>query len=414
MVRPQGRQHAFCRRGVVGVVKHHRKGRGAGNHLAPAPYHRASQPGLHSRHRHAQHVRRRKGCQCVLYAERPGHRHGEIRHPPAGQPHGEIGSQRICRAPRRKPRQGQPIRRRSDAIPYHPAAVAFQNGGCFPVVGVRHAYLAAAEQHAFPGAVLGIAGMLAGTDVVRRQIGKHTYVKCNAAYPVHLQPQAGNFHHTSVAAVVGHVAQNMLQIAAFGGGVTQCVPLPRPHCAVGANASHPPPSCRQHRCQQVGSGRLALGARDADHRHPPRGITIQPRCHQRQHPASLTRLRLHQRRAAGPGKFKIGKRVLKHQHRRPGRRGRVGKASAVGVLPRQADEYAPGRHRAGVTANGVHLDVAAALYKGAVQIFQQAAKHHRASLAFPPYYAQFCRCNPGLQVCQARLLDFLHPACYNG
>ena len=98
---------------------------------------------------------------------------------------------------------------------------------------------------------------------------------------------------------------------------------------------------------------------------------------------------------------------------RPGRRGRVGKASAVGVLPRQADEYAPGRHRAGVTANGVHLDVAAALHKGAVQIFQQAAKHHRASLAFPPYYAQFCRYNPGLQVCQARLLDFLHPACYN-
>ena len=45
---------------------------------------------------------------------------------------------------------------------------------------------------------------------------------------------------------------------------------------------------------------------------------------------------------------------------------------------------------------------------------QQAAKHHRASLAFPPYYAQFCCCNPGLQVCQARLLDFLHPACYNG
>ena len=282
------------------------------------------------------------------------------------------------------------------------------------VIIVENSHAAAAEQRPLPEQILRKIRVFVGADVVGRQVREHPHRKFDLRHAVKFQPEARNLHDAGVAAVVGHVAQNMLQIAAFGGGVTQCVPLSRPHRAVGANAPHPPPSCRQHRCQQVGGGRLALGARDADHRHPPRGIPIQPRCHQRQRPASLARLRLHQRRAAGPGKFKIGKCVLKHQHRRPGRRGRVGKASAVGVLPRQADEYAPGRHRAGVTANGVHLDVAAALHKGAVQIFQQAAKHHRASLAFPPYYAQFCCCNPGLQVCQARLLDFLHRACYNG
>ena len=117
-----------------GRSQHHRKGRGAETTslLRTAP---RSWPA--SRHRRPARpppqglpVR-----PCTLNA--PGIGTVKIRHPPAGQPHGEVGSQRVRLAPRRKPRQGQPIRQqRCHTVP-PTAAVAFQNSGRFPVVGVH-------------------------------------------------------------------------------------------------------------------------------------------------------------------------------------------------------------------------------------------------------------------------------------
>ena len=57
--------------------------------------------------------------------------------------------------------------------------------------------------------------------------------------------------------------------------------------------------------------------------------------------------------------------------------------AAISVLPRQANKHAPGRHSAGVTADGLHRKVGAAPHKGTIQRLQKMAKHHRASLAFP-------------------------------
>ena len=164
-----------------------------------------------------------------------------------------------------------------DAVGYHLAGASGRDFPHIGVIAVENSYAALPEEGAFPVEIFRKIGVLAGADVVGGEIGEHPGIKCYPGCAVGLQPEAGHLHDAGVAAVIGHPAQQRLQVTALGRGVVQIVAVPRPTGTVCADQP-PPPSVRlQDGRQQVGGGRLALGAGNAHQRHPPAGVAVQPR-----------------------------------------------------------------------------------------------------------------------------------------
>ena len=152
----------------MGVVQHHGVGRVQGQHLTPPAHGGGLQPGSGSPGGQMQHIRHTQRRQGIVHAETPGQVYGifaggAVRR---GGVKGYAQGVRLAQQPKR--RQGAPICLVGDAVPHHLAAVVCQNFLAVGVVGVHDASRAAAEQHAFPRAVLGKAGVFLGRNMVGR------------------------------------------------------------------------------------------------------------------------------------------------------------------------------------------------------------------------------------------------------
>ena len=243
-----------------------------GHQLHPALDDGAAQPVVDGFVRHAQLLGGGDGGQRVVNAEQPRHVHLHVHLVLAGHmeshPQHPLAAQQPVILPGAVVGVGV-----VDAVAHQPAGVALQQGGGVLVVGVHHAHLAPAEQLAFPAAVLLKALVFTGANVVGVQVGEHAHLVADARHPVHHQPLAGHLHHAGVAARVGQLAQNALQVVAFGGGVVQVIVVVGIVDAVCADHAHLVAAGLQHRLDHVGGGGLALGAGHADHGHLPGGVT---------------------------------------------------------------------------------------------------------------------------------------------
>jgi len=217
--------------------------------------------------------------------------------------------------------------------------------------------------------------MLAGADVVGGEIGEHPGIKCYPGCAVGFHAEAGHLHDAGVAAVIGHPAQQRLQVTALGRGVVQIVAVPRPAGTVCANQPHLPSVRLQDGRQQVGGGRLALGAGDAHQRHPPAGVAVQPRRKHGHHAARVVCLQ----NGAAVGQIAPGIARSAQHGRRPGCGGLCGVDAAVSAAAGQTDKKRPRLRTAGVAADAGDLGQGIPPQKPAAGIPDKAAQIHSAS-----------------------------------
>ena len=181
------------------------------------------------------------------------------------------------------------------------------------------------------------AGMFAGADVVRVQVGEHAHFIMDARHAVHHEALTGHFHQRRIAAGVQKLPESLLQLVALRGGVGRLLMVAEEVDAVGADHAHFAACGFQHALYHVGGGGLALGTGDTDHGHPAGGVAEQVAAHECQRIAAA--LHLQHGSTGDGGKVDV---VLDHQ-RRHGRRATHWAASvAVPLGTHDADESRPG------------------------------------------------------------------------
>ena len=216
--------------------------------------------------------------------------------------------------------------------------------------------------------------MLTGADVVGVQVGEHTDLVPHTRHAVHHNALAGNFHDTAVTPGVGQLAQDTLQVVAFGGGVVQVVVMVGVVDAVGANHAHPVPGGFQHCLDHVGGGSLALGAGHADHGHLPGGVAEIGR---RQHGHGVTGVVGFQDGHLGHGGDHLGGQIVLDDQRRRALGHHVGrKLMAVALGAHNADKKAAGGHFARVIVNVGYLGIQTALHQRVGKVLDQLFQKH--------------------------------------
>ena len=249
--------------------------------------------------------------------------------------------------------------------------MAFQQSLGVLVVDVHDADVAPLEQLALPAAVLLKGLVLAGADVVRRKVGEDADVVVDARHAVHHQALTGHFHQRHITACIHELAEGLLQLVAFGGGVCGLLMAAHEIDAVGADHAHLFAGGFQHALDHVGGGGLALGAGDADHGHLPGRVAEEIAAHQRHGIAAV--LHLHN------GHVRHGRQVDvmlddQYAHAFGGAVGREVVAVTLGA--HDADEgHALGCLAAVVDDIG-HFGLQTALHKGKGDAFHQLFQFH--------------------------------------
>ena len=166
------------------------------------------------------------------------------------------------------------------------AGAAFEHERRPIVVQVDNGPLAHGEQLCLGGGVF--AHRLVKIEVVLRQVGKHPHREAYPRHAVQHERMAGHLHHHVRAAGVRHLPEELLQLVALGRGALGVDELRADHVAVGADEAHfGVARDLQQQLQQIGRGRLAVGAGDADDRHLRGRVAEEVAGHQRQRLAAV-------------------------------------------------------------------------------------------------------------------------------
>ena len=156
-----------------------------GHRLHPALHHGGGQPPAYRVLACAQHPRCSQGSQGVLHAERPGHPHG-VPH----TVHREGRTQPTALPCQSKIAIGPHIGPGDRAVGYDAAGNAVHDFPHPGVVDVENSRAALLKQRSFPVQILGKIRVLAGADVVGRQVREHAHIKLYPRRAVKLHPQA--------------------------------------------------------------------------------------------------------------------------------------------------------------------------------------------------------------------------------
>ena len=370
VVLPQGFNQAFGGGFVVGIVDQDGELVADGHQLHTAFDERLFQSLMDGGIRKAQHLAHADGGQGVVNTEQPRHAHLYVQRVAVRLGQGELNAQHLLVAQQAVLLAGTVIHLGGmDAIGNQLAGVAFQQCFGVGVIGVYHADIAALEQLAFPAAVFLKAGMFAGADVVRVQVGEHAHFIMDARHAVHHNALAGNFHHAGIAPGIRQLAQDLLQLIALGGGVVQVIVVAGVIHAVGADHADLVTCGFQHSLDHVGGGGFALGAGHANHRHFQRGtakIGGGKQCH-----GVTGALELDHGHIRQSGQHLGGQIVLDGQHGGAFGGNVRGVIMAVPLGADDADKQTARRYLAGIIVNVSHFGIQAALNKCIVQIFQQ-------------------------------------------
>jgi hypothetical protein len=287
LVGPQGGEQALGGDLVVGVIQQDSELFADGHQLHAALDDALAQTLVDGGIGQAQHLAHGQRGQRVVYAELTGHIHPDVHVVPAGDVEGHpqkiVGAQQLAAL-------GAVVGLLAAAIGHQLAGVAFQQGLGVLVVDVHDADVAPLEQLALPAAVLLKGLVLAGADVVRRKVREDADVVVDARHAVHHQALAGHFHQRHITACIHELAEGLLQLVAFGGGVCGLLMASHEIDAVGADHAHLFAGGFQHALDHVGGGGLALGAGDADHGHLPGRVAEEVAAHQRHGIAAVLHL----------------------------------------------------------------------------------------------------------------------------
>ena len=134
------------------------------------------------------------------------------------------------------------------------------------VVGVENAGPALPEEQALAVQIILEILMLGGADVVRLEVREHPDLKGDAVGAVQHQGLGGDLHDRAVHARFDHFPQIFLDHVGLGRGVGGGNVLLPDDRLDGPDETHAVARVLEDGAHHVGSGGLALGPRDADHR----------------------------------------------------------------------------------------------------------------------------------------------------
>ena len=372
VIRPQGGEQALGGDLVVGVVQQDGELFADGHQLHAALDHAAAQALVDGLIRQAQHLAHADGGQGVVNTEQPRHAHLYVQRVAVRLGQGELNAQHLFVAQQAVLLAGAVVHLGGvDAIGNQLAGVAFQQGGGVLVVNVHHTHVAALEQLSLPAAVLLKGLVLAGADVVGREIRKDADVVVDARHAIHHEALTGHLHQSRIAARVQKLPEGLLQLVAFRGGVGGVLVASHIVDAVGADHAHLAACGLQHALDHVGGGGLALGAGDADHGHPAGGIAEEIAAHEGQRIAAALHL---QHSDAGDGREVDV--VLDDQRRDPLGRTLGGIVMAVPLGAHDADEEPPRGRLAAVVDDVLDVMLKAALHQRIGHALQQLFQFH--------------------------------------
>ena len=241
----------------MGVVQQDGELPADGHQLDAALDHAAAQALVDGLIRQAQHLAHGEGSQRVVDAELAGHIDPDVHIVLAGdmEPDAEevVGAQQLVRT-------GAVVGLFIAAVGHEFAGVAFQQGLGVLVVDVHDAGGAASEELSLPAAVLLEGLVLAGADVVGREIRKDADVVVDARHAVHHEALTGHLHQSRIATRVQKLPEGLLQLIALGGGVGRLLMMAEEVDAIGADHAHLAACGLQHALDHMGGGGLALGA----------------------------------------------------------------------------------------------------------------------------------------------------------
>ena len=353
----------------MGVVQQDGELLADGHQLHPALDHALAEALVDGGVGQTQHLAHSQGRQRIVNAELAGHVHLHIHIVPAGDMEGHaqkiVGAEQLTAL-------GAVVGGFAAAIGHQLAGVALQQGFGVLVVDVHDAHIAPLEQLTLPAAVLLKGLVLAGADVVGREVGEDADVVVDAGHTVHHQALAGHLHQGHIAARIEELAEGLLQLVAFGGGVGGLLMAAHEIDAVGTDHAHLFARGFQHALDHVGGGGLALGAGNADHGHLLGRVTEEVAAHQGHGIAAALHL--------DDGGLRHGGQVdvmLDDQHADALGGAVGGELVAVPLGAHDADE---GKARCGLAAvidDIGHFGLHTALHEGKGDPFHQLFQFHR-------------------------------------
>ena len=169
------------------------------------------------------------------------------------------------------------VSRALDAKADRLALEALAHKGAVGVIGVidHRAGIVFGKQAALGALVVLKVRVLAGADVVLRQVGEGHYLKGNAVHAVMAQGLTADLQHTVVHTGVQHFAEQAVQLQAFGGGVGGGLVHTGNVHAVGADVGAGQAGLGHNGGGQQGGGGLALGAGNANQMQLIRGVAVE-------------------------------------------------------------------------------------------------------------------------------------------
>ena len=201
----------------------------------------------------AQHLAHSERGQRIVDAELAGHIHLDVHIVLAGDM--ELDAEEVMGA-EQLVSTGAVVGLLAAAVGHQLAGVAFQQGLSVLVVDVHDAGGAALEKLTLPAAVFFKGLVLAGADVVGREVGEDADVVMDVRHAVHHEALTGHFHQRRIAAGVQKLPESLLQLVALRGGVGRLLMVAEEVDAVGADHAHFAACGFQHALYHVGGGGL--------------------------------------------------------------------------------------------------------------------------------------------------------------
>ena len=227
------------------------------------------------------------------------------------------------------------------------------------VVGVVHhgPGVVFGKQAALGGFVVGQVRVLAGADVIRREVGEGNRLKGQPVHPVAAQGLAAHLQHAVAHPGVPHGPQQPVQLQAFrrgvGGGLVPAGKVGPVGADVSAGQARPVEDGRGEQRR----GGFALCAGDADQVHLIRRMAVKGSAHQGQGAPAVRHQHL------GGVRRKI-QRALSQKRPAAGLIGGGGVVVAVRLLTGQADEQRARPGLAGVVDNGGDFGIEGGAFVG--------------------------------------------------